>query len=134
MSTFYLLDDADLWLLENDPAWQGKTAQQMAWQRFRDYHRQAGQLWDNDKTLAPVSDEPDHVLLEGQEEQLLQIVLAGLKPRDQQIVARVWSGETVQQIADSIEKTPRAVYQSLTRSLPIARRALFLSVQMGVEA
>ena len=132
MSTFYLLDDADLWLLENDPAWQGKTAQQMAWQRFRDYHRQAGQLWDNDKTLAPVSDEPDYV--ESKEEQLLQVILAALKPRDQEIVTRIWNGEDVQYVAKSTGKSFQAVYQSLSRSLPIARRALSMRVQMGVEA
>ena len=132
MSAFYLLDDADFWLLENDPAWQGKTAQEMAWKRFRDYHVQGGQLGDSNETLAPAADEPDYV--ESKEEQLLQVILAALKPRDQEIVTRIWNGEDVQYVAKSTGKSFQAVYQSLSRSLPIARRALSMRVQMGVEA
>ena len=71
-------------------------------------------------------EEPDASALLEKEEQIEAILAAAavLKPRDREVVVRVFSGMRVWEIAEDLNKTPSAIYSTLNKIAPILKAAI----------
>lgn len=120
------IDQADLWLMKNDPELTGVSASQLANRRLRQGHA-LGVALDGVQEIADLVagdaiDFEEAARREARAE--AAILLACTRPRDREIIARRVGGQGIPEVADALGMTRQGVWAALARIERAARAAV----------